>query len=107
MLSGREYDILDIISKSEKSLIASDVVKKGNELNMDLTINTVQAVLKKLLRRKIIMVDQIVYSGTVLSRSYKVSEEASDIIADMFVELYGKYEHLTNKEIIIEKLNNI
>ena len=66
-LTGREKDILSILWNSEKGLIASEVVKERD----DLTINTVQAVLKKLLRRNLIEVDQIVYSGTVLSRSYK------------------------------------
>ncbi len=66
-LTGRERDILSILWSADKGLIASEVVKYRD----DLTINTVQAVLKKLLRRNLIEVDQIVYSGTVLSRSYK------------------------------------
>ena len=66
-LTGRERDILSILWNAEKSLIASEVVTYRD----DLTINTVQAVLKKLLKRNLIEVDQIVYSGTVLSRSYK------------------------------------
>lgn len=66
-LTGRERDILSILWNSEKGLIASEVVTYRE----DLTINTVQAVLKKLLKRNLIEVDQIVYSGTVLSRSYK------------------------------------
>ena len=66
-LTGRERDILYILWNYDKGMIASEIVKERD----DLTINTVQAVLKKLLRRKLIEVDQIVYSGTVLSRSYK------------------------------------
>ncbi len=65
-LTGREKDILDILWKAEKGLIASEIVKEMEGL----TINTVQAVLKKLLKRNLIKIDQIVYSGTVLSRSY-------------------------------------
>ncbi len=65
-LTGREKDILDILWKAEKGLIASEIVKEMEGL----TINTVQAVLKKLLKRNLIRIDQIVYSGTVLSRSY-------------------------------------
>lgn len=65
-LTGREKDVLAVLWKAEKGMIASEVVKVRN----DLTINTVQAVLKKLLKRNLIKVDQIVYSGTVLSRSY-------------------------------------
>lgn len=65
-LTGREKDILDILWKAGKGLIASEIVKEMEGL----TINTVQAVLKKLLKRNLIKIDQIVYSGTVLSRSY-------------------------------------
>lgn len=65
-LTGREKDILDILWNAEKGLIASEIVKQMEGL----TINTVQAVLKKLLKRNLIKIDQIVYSGTVLSRSY-------------------------------------
>lgn len=65
-LTNRERDIMNILWRADKSLIASEVVKERD----DLTINTVQAVLKKLLRRNLIKVDQIVYSGTVLCRSY-------------------------------------
>ncbi len=65
-LTGRERDILNILWNSDKGLIASEIVKSRE----DLTINTVQAILKKLLKRNLIKIDQIVYSGTVLSRSY-------------------------------------
>lgn len=69
ILTGREKDILTILWNSEQGLIASEVVTKGKPED-NLTINTVQAILKKLLRRELIKIDQIVYSGTVLSRSY-------------------------------------
>ncbi len=73
-LTGRERDILTILWNSKKSMIASEVVKERD----DLTINTVQAVLKKLLRRNLIQIDEIVYSGTVLSRSYKPTYTESE-----------------------------
>lgn len=65
-LTGREKDILTILWRANKGMIASEITK---ELD-DLTINTVQAVLKKLMKRNLIKIDQIVYSGTVLTRSY-------------------------------------
>ena len=49
-LTGREKDILDILWKAGKGLIASEIVKEMEGL----TINTVQAVLKKLLKRNLI-----------------------------------------------------
>lgn len=65
-LTGRERDILSILWNSEDGMIASEVAEQRE----DLTINTVQAVLKKLLKREFIKVQEIVYSGTVLSRKY-------------------------------------
>ncbi|MBQ7775243.1 MAG: BlaI/MecI/CopY family transcriptional regulator [Lachnospiraceae bacterium] len=65
-LTKRERDILDILWASEDGMIASDFPK----IMEGLTINTVQAVLKKLLKRELIVVKEIVYSGTVLSRKY-------------------------------------
>lgn len=66
-LTPREFEIMQILWESEASLTASEIVAHGKKLS----INTVQAVLKKLLKQNLIKVDQIVYSGTVLSRSYK------------------------------------
>lgn len=65
-LTKRELEIMNILWESDAPLIASDITKKGNNL----TINTVQALLKKLLKLEYIKVADIVYSGTVLSRSY-------------------------------------
>ncbi|MGL5258550.1 MAG: BlaI/MecI/CopY family transcriptional regulator [Lachnospiraceae bacterium] len=65
-LTKREFDIMTILWEADKPLIASEIVTISNEI----TINTVQAVLKKLLQYKYIKIDEIVYSGKVLTRSY-------------------------------------
>lgn len=49
------------------SLVASDIVKAESSMN----INTVQASLRVLLKENLIEIADIVYSGTVLSRSYR------------------------------------
>ena len=66
-ITRRDLDILNILWDSSKPMTASQIVQK----NDDLTMNTVQAVLRKLLKENLIEVAEIVYSGTVLSRSYK------------------------------------
>lgn len=65
-LSKRELDVMNVLWEEGKPLIASEIPERRPELS----INTVQAVLKKLLQRKFIEVADIVQSGTVLSRSY-------------------------------------
>jgi len=66
-LTRREQDIMNILWMSEDSLTASEIAKSREKLS----INTVQAGLKKLMAKELIEVDKVVYSGTVLCRSYK------------------------------------
>lgn len=66
-LSDRELDVMQILWASEKPMIASDILKQNPSLN----INTVQASIRKLLSREMIRIADIVYSGTVLCRSYE------------------------------------
>lgn len=65
-LSKRELDVMNVLWAEGKPMIASEIPEK----HPGLSINTVQAVLKKLLKREFIEVAKIVQSGTVLSRSY-------------------------------------
>ena len=84
-LTGRERDVLNILWNSEVGMIASEFA----EAREDLTINTVQAVLKKLLKREFIKVQEIVYSGTVLSRKYcPTLSEAEFTVAEITQNIY-------------------
>ena len=80
-LTNREYDILKILWTSEDALTASGISEQGDRIS----INTVQATLKKLLKRDLIHVDQIVYSGTVLSRAYRPSVSQEDFELKRYV----------------------
>lgn len=66
-ISEREKDIMSVLWHSEEALTASAIAEKGNSLS----INTVQAAMRSLMKKKYIEVADIVYSGTVLTRSYK------------------------------------
>lgn len=57
---------MKILWDAEKPMIASEIVRSREDLN----INTVQAVLRSLIKKQYIKVADIVYSGTVLTRSY-------------------------------------
>lgn len=88
-LTNRELEILNTLWNSPKPLTASEIFK----LNTDTTMNTIQAVLRKLLRNEFIEVADIVYSGTVLCRSYKASVSANDYALSKITsdyETYGK-----------------
>lgn len=62
----KQLEVMKILWNSEEPMIASDIVQQNPELN----INTVQACLRSLLKNNSIKVADIVYSGTVLTRSY-------------------------------------
>lgn len=79
-LTNREIDILNILWTNKEPLVASDIVKKDHTL----TINTVQATLRKLLKKKLIEVADIVYSGTVLCRSYRPSMNSEEFALQEF-----------------------
>lgn len=80
-LTGRDMDILDILWNSENPMTASQIT----EAKDGLTINTVQSVLRKLLKLELVEVADIVYSGTVLCRSYRASVSAQEIALSRFV----------------------
>lgn len=65
-LSPRQLEVMEILWDAGKSMTASEIVNASGKMQ----INTVQASLRSLVSKKYIEVGQIVYSGTVLSRSY-------------------------------------
>ncbi|MCI9080238.1 MAG: BlaI/MecI/CopY family transcriptional regulator [Lachnospiraceae bacterium] len=89
-LTKRDLEVMTILWSGEGSKTASLIVKD----NPELTMNTVQAVLRKLLKDKLIKVADIVYSGTVLTRSYEpmISQEKFWI-----QKLVADYQEISNK----------
>ncbi len=113
-LSRRELDIMNVLWAEGKPLKASDFPDRKPELS----INTVQSVLKKLLQRGFIEVAEIVQSGTVLSRSYapaiKPEEYAVNyVMTEIFPfdkmvlgtgYLSALFESVENDEMLMEEL---
>lgn len=93
-LTNKEKEILGILWSSNMPLIASDIVKSDSSLN----INTVQAILRKLLNKKLIEVAEIVYSGTVLTRSYRPLINQKDLLLQQFID---HWHNLTKNKISI------
>lgn len=65
-LTKREKEVMDILWFASDPMVASDIARHGNNM----TINTVQTILKHLMDAELIKVEKIVYSGNVLSRAY-------------------------------------
>ena len=73
-LTGKEQAVLDFLMNSDTSLTASKIVAGDS----DFSNNTVQSVLRSLLKKGYVEVANIVYSGTVLCRSYCLTQKARD-----------------------------
>lgn len=82
-ITPKEKDILEVLWDSDTPLLASDIPK----LNPYLSISTVQLALRNLLSKNIIEVANIVYSGTVLSRSYQPLISREDFFVNSFKNL--------------------
>lgn len=78
VLSEREKDIMLVLWKDHEPLTASSIAEKGDKLSL----NTVQALIRKLLNKNFVEVADIVYSGTVLSRRYKPVLSAEEYAAE-------------------------
>ncbi|MEY8353191.1 BlaI/MecI/CopY family transcriptional regulator [Lachnospiraceae bacterium 54-53] len=85
-LTQKEMDVMGILWQSNKPLVASEITKINEALN----INTVQAVIRKLLDKNIIKVSDIVYSGTVLTRSYLPTLSKRDLMAQQLISQFQK-----------------
>lgn len=116
-LTEREMDVMRILWESKKPLVASDITK----INESLSSNTVQAVIRKLLEKGYIKVADIVYSGTVLTRSYTPVVSKRDLMIQQFINQLRKEEvevpipglvatllkHEKNEKEVIEELEEL
>ena len=85
-LTKREMEIMTILWESEEPIVASEIARRGDNL----TVNTVQSLLKKLMKLGYIKVADIVYSGTVLSRCYTPVISADDYEMNNMMNAYNK-----------------
>ncbi|MGM0216471.1 BlaI/MecI/CopY family transcriptional regulator [Enterococcus sp. AZ109] len=79
-LTKKELEILTILWGSDEPLTARQIIEKNSSLGM----STVQSVLKKLTKNKLIETAEIVYSGTVLTRSYSPIVDEETFILDQY-----------------------
>ncbi len=65
-LSKRQYEVMEILWEKGIPMLASEIQEQKN----DLSINTVQAALRSLIKKKYIKIADVIFSGTVLARRY-------------------------------------
>ena len=103
---------MNILWDAKEPIIASEIVKTGTDLN----INTVQAALRSLIKKNYIEVAEIVYSGTVLTRSYRAivkreevpNETANEIRKALREEdVFARYINEFDDPILLAKIETI
>ena len=99
-ITDRDLDILQIMWRHSGSMTASEICRQDESL----TINTAQAVLRKLLREGFIEIADIVYSGTVLSRSYKTAISEEEFAIKQMTLDYMEYGENLDKSSLIAAL---
>ncbi len=97
--TGRDIDIMQILWDAPDSMTALEIVNQ----HPDLTMNTVQAVLRKLLKHELVKINRIVYSGTVLSRSFAPAVSSEEFVILQMKENVKEIE-IINKAALIAAL---
>lgn len=82
-INPKEQQILNILWKKNEPLTAKQICESDNKLVM----STVQSTLKKLMNKELVKVSDIVYSGTVLTRSYTFSVSKEEFILNQFEDV--------------------
>lgn len=83
-LTGKELDVMEILWKSDRPLTAADIRQLGT-----VNPNTIAVCLRTLLKKNAIKVADIVYSNTVLARSYVPVLERDAYWADCYRQSAG------------------
>ena len=100
-ITNRELEIMQLLWHADHPLIASEIAA----MNPDLTVNTVQSVLRNLLKHKYIEVAKIVYSGTVLTRSYRPLITEQEFGVNQVIRDFHSFQGLSVSHLVAGLLN--
>ena len=84
-ITSKQLEIMQVLWRSDQSLTASEIASSDPVLN----INTVQVCIRQLLKNEYIQVADIVYSGTVLCRSYSPIVSKQEYVDTFFRDDIG------------------
>ncbi|WP_314068087.1 BlaI/MecI/CopY family transcriptional regulator [uncultured Vagococcus sp.] len=82
-VTKKEVEILNALWQTKVSQTATMICENNPHLNY----STVQSSLKKLIGKKLIKIEEIVYSGTVLTRSYAPTISKEEFILDQYSDI--------------------
>lgn len=101
-ITNRELEIMQLLWHADHPLIASEIAA----MKPDLTVNTVQSVLRNLLKHKYIEVAKIVYSGTVLTRSYRPLITEQEFGVNQVIRDFHSFQGLSVSHLVAGLLND-
>ena len=84
-LTKKQLEVMKILWNNSSPMIASEI----EENNPSPNINTIQACLRALLKSEYIKIADIVYSGTVLTRSYTPCVSKEEYFSESFKDIVG------------------
>lgn len=99
-LTEKDLEVLEILWDSSAPMTAGEIVKQREYF----TVNTVQSIVRKLLKHKFIQIDSIVYSGTVLTRCYRPAMSRDEFAASKFVSEIKKLDSKISKTSLVAAL---
>lgn len=102
-LTKRELDVISILWNSDTPLVASEICSRDSELN----INTVQTAINSLLKKEMIAVADIVYSGTVLSRCYKPLVSSEEYFSNMLQQIFPQKSGFSLPSFVVGLIDNL
>ncbi|MDO5337699.1 MAG: BlaI/MecI/CopY family transcriptional regulator [Eubacteriales bacterium] len=99
-LTEKDLEVLEILWDSPVPMTAAEIVKQREYF----TVNTVQSIVRKLLKHKLIQIDSIVYSGTVLTRCYRPAMSRDEFAASKFISEAKKLDSRISKTALVAAL---
>lgn len=99
-MSKRELEVLNIMFATDEALTVTGIVMclRG------LTQSTVTAVIRNLLREGLVEVTGTIYSGKVLSRTYRPTHAAKDAVMQYFAAQYDLIRSVVTLEELMESI---
>ncbi len=101
-MNKRDLDIVNILFQSTSEMTATDICNAQR----DLTQSTVIAVLRKLLKDKMVEVTGVTHSGKVLSRTYRPTAEAKKMVIEYFIQELDNVKNIFSIDELLEAKNS-
>lgn len=104
-INASEIKVLNVLWQSNRAMTANEI----SQQDPNLSLNTVRSAINKLHQKKLIEIDDVVYSGRVLSRAYKSKLDREEFILEQYnqIEVPNLVSHFLSKEKDLSTLNEL